>query len=103
MQTKIRNYFKGLEKRDYIAIGFTAALLLYLIYVLLVGPIFGKADNGDFGRLYRFIGLSDFGSTYEEIYDGFLHQTYNSNPMMVLTLWAPEWVSGGWFLKISIY
>ncbi|MBS6007804.1 MAG: hypothetical protein KIB43_12710 [Clostridium baratii] len=101
MQTKIRNYFKGLEKRDYIAIGFTSALLLYLIYVLLVGPIFGKADNGDFGRLYRFIGLSDFGSTYEEIYDGFLHQTYNSNPMMVLTLWAPEWVSGGWFLKIS--
>lgn len=57
MQTKIKNYFKSLEKRDYVAIGFTAVLLVYLIYVLLVGPIFGKADNGDFGRLYRFIGL----------------------------------------------
>ncbi|MEG0295561.1 MAG: hypothetical protein RR620_02510 [Clostridium sp.] len=102
MKSKLINYFKSLTTKDYIVLFFTILLSLYLAYLLLFDPIIGKADNGDFSRMYKFIGITDLGSSYEEIYDGFLHKSYNITYPFFSVIWLSNWVFGAWMAKISL-
>ena len=100
--TKLQSHLKKLTLKDYIVLFFTTIITLYLLYLLIANPIIGKADNGDFARMYKFISLSDFGNNYNEIYDGFLHTSYSIDGLRFFSLWSSNWVFGGWILKISL-
>ncbi|MEQ8198580.1 MAG: hypothetical protein ABRQ27_11335 [Clostridiaceae bacterium] len=77
-------------------------LAVVLINTLIMEPIVGKSNNGDFGRLLLYGGLGDLGQGYEEVYDGFVHKAYAFKPFGLLILFAANWISGTIILKIGI-
>jgi hypothetical protein len=89
-------------KENLIELIFVGILALILIYTLLLNPILGKCDNGDFGRLQKFAGLSDVSNNYEEIYDGFFHEKYRTNFLFYLAPWGSDWIFGAVIVKIAV-
>lgn len=77
-------------------------LTIVLSYSLLLTPILGKTNNGDFGRFFLYGGLTDLGNSYEEIYDGYVHRIYKIGNPGILLPFGPNWVSGTIILKISV-
>jgi len=57
-------------------------VLLIIVYALLVSPIIGCADNGDFGRVmpYGAIGLPD-GLSWDDLYYNYVLKTYAAEPI----------------------
>ena len=75
---------------------------IILISTLFIYPIFGKSDNGDFGRLMIYGGLSNISNRYKDIYDGYFHLNYIiSDPWGILPI-NVDWVSGSVLLKIAV-
>ena len=52
------------------------ALLFILIYVLMLRPVIGVADNGDFSRIMGSTGLHYITSDFDERYFGFVNREY---------------------------
>lgn len=61
---------------NYIIFAIIVLLSSYLIYTLVLTPVIGKADNGDFGRMYNSLGIGPLGNSYDEIYTGYFQQTW---------------------------
>lgn len=76
-------------------------LAIILVNTLLINPIIGRANNGDFGRLFILGGLSDTSTVYEERYDGFVHLKYNINYLWALLPWSTDWVFGAFIVKAA--
>ena len=51
-----------------------------LIYVLMIKPIIGVADNGDFGRIMGMTGLDYTSSDRQDRYFGYMNRTYITTP-----------------------
>jgi hypothetical protein len=67
---------------------------IILFYSLIIQPAVGKTDNGDFGRMYKLLGLSDLGATYDEQFDGYFHMIYSVTNLGYLLPWCSNWVFG---------
>lgn len=52
------------------------AVVVILTYVLMVRPVIGVADNGDFPRIMNSVGLSYIPSSYEDRYFGYVNREY---------------------------
>jgi hypothetical protein len=102
MTKKIIKLTKTLTKEKLIIFTLLSILTLILFYCLILTPALGKADNGDFGRMYKFFGLSHMGTTYEEQYDFYFHQTFRFTNLGYLIPWWENWVSGCWIGKIAL-
>src|ERR1700730_3591573 len=52
---------------------------LIFIYILMIKPIVGVADNGDFLRIMGSTGLTDIDATeaYKDKYTGYIHSQYH--------------------------
>ena len=103
MTKKIIQFKNSLTKEKLIIISILSILTLILFYCLILTPALGKADNGDFGRMYKLLGLSDMGFTYEECYDFYFHQTFRFTNYGYLLPWCENWVMGCWIGKIPLY
>ncbi len=53
------------------------ACLFILIYVLMLRPVIGVADNGDFGRIMGSTGLNYMSSAFDDRYFGYVNREYN--------------------------
>ncbi|HEY5524270.1 MAG TPA: hypothetical protein VIK26_02920 [Clostridium sp.] len=102
MNKKIIHFKNTITKEKLIIISLLSILTLILFYCLVLNPALGKADNGDFGRMYKLFGLSDMGSTYEEQYDSYFHQTFKFINVGYLAPWWENWVMGCWIGKIAL-
>lgn len=80
----------------------TSVMAIILLYCLVLTPVIGKADNGDFGRMYNSFGLADMASSYEEQYDYYFHQTFRFINCGFLLPWDSSWVMGCWLGKIPL-
>lgn len=60
-------------KAEYIAVG---AAIFILVYILMLRPIIGVADNGDFPRIMGSTGLHYLTEDYGERYFGFVNRLY---------------------------
>lgn len=89
-------------KSNSIEFVFVTLLALILVSGLLIDPIVGKVNNGDFGRLFRLGGLMDVSSSYTDIYDGFVHKKYKVFYLLLLLPWGADWVFGAVVLKITV-
>lgn len=49
---------------------------IILTYVLMVRPVIGVADNGDFPRIMNSVGLSYMSASYEERFFGYVNREY---------------------------
>ncbi len=78
-----------------------AMIFLFLIYILLLNPIIGRHNNGDFGRTMIFSGLNDLSLKYEDVYDNFVHSKYHINLLFFLP-WYFDWTSEVLLVKSSI-
>lgn len=74
-----------------------------LINTLFIYPILGKCDNGDFGRLLLYGGLWDLSTTYEGIYDRFVHLNYIISKSHMYIFFDKNWVSGSILLKLAVF
>lgn len=81
---------------------FITIIAIILVYSLIIGTVLGKADNGDFGRIYFYGGLMDKGKTYAEAYDGYFHKIYDIKYPSLLLPFGPNWVSGSLVLKLAV-
>lgn len=56
---------------------------IVMIYILLIKPIIGVADNGDFLRLMTTVGLSSLNpnAAYEDLYFHFIHTQFGYGPI----------------------
>lgn len=59
------------------------AAVVVLLTILMIGPVIGVADNGDFNRMMSAggIGYMDQEESYKDRYFGFFHQEYGYKPM----------------------
>lgn len=85
---------------NYIIFAIIVLLSSYLIYTLVLTPVIGKADNGDFGRMYNSLGIGPLGNSYHEIYTGYFQQTWKISSPGFFIPWCNDWVFGCWLLKI---
>lgn len=100
---KILDRIKYIKNNYLIEIIILIVTALILANTLFVYPIVGKADNGDFGRLMLYGGLTNISCEYNKIYDGFLHTKYLiSNPGMFIPFYI-DWVSGSILLKAAVF
>lgn len=76
---------------------------IILLNTLFLHPIFGKCDNGDFGRLLFYGGLWDLSSSYKEIYDRFVHLNYLISKQHLFIFFDKNWVSGSLLLKLAVF
>jgi hypothetical protein len=81
---------------------FPCLIFIFLSYILLIDPIIGRQNNGDFGRTMFISGLTNISDRYADIYDGFIHSKYLINPFLYLIPWGPDWTCGVIIIKISI-
>lgn len=79
------------------------AMGIILLNTLFVYPIIGKCDNGDFGRLLLYGGLWDLSTTYEGIYDRFVHLNYIISKSHMFIFFGKNWVSGSILLKLAVF
>lgn len=79
------------------------AIGIILLNTLFVYPIIGKCDNGDFGRLLLYGGLWDLSTTYEGIYDRFVHLNYIISKSHMFIFFGKNWVSGSILLKLAVF
>ncbi|MEV3166927.1 hypothetical protein ABNE06_13925 [Paenibacillus larvae] len=56
---------------------------IVMIYILLIKPVIGVADNGDFLRLMSSVGLGNANpnATFEELYFRFIHTQFDYGPI----------------------
>lgn len=78
------------------------AVFIILSFVLLLNPIIGKHNNGDFGRTICISGIDDLSNSYNDIYDGFVHTKYKVNYLSLLCPWGHDWTSGVLLVKLSV-
>ena len=94
---------KKFKLEDKIIIAFVAIISLILFYCLILNPIIGRADNGDFGRMFALSGLADFNeNNYSLQYDGFLHQYYIQKYPTILFFWNSDIMSGSFIVKFAV-
>lgn len=57
---------------------------IVMIYILLIKPVIGVADNGDFLRLMSSVGLGNANpnATFEELYFRFIHTQFDYGRLM---------------------
>lgn len=91
---------KKFSLKQIIIITIILLISIILFYSLVLDPVIGKCDNGDFGRMYKLLGLTDLGSTYEAQFDGFFHMIYRVSYPSYLLPWCTNWVMGCWIQKI---
>lgn len=53
------------------------ASLFILVYVLMLRPVIGVADNGDFGRIMGSTGLHYISSAFDDRYFGYVNREYS--------------------------
>lgn len=75
--------------------------LLILGNTLLLYPIVGKHDQGDFLRMYTFGGLVDLGTATNTQYDGFVHLKYAIGDKVSSMFTGKNWMSGTLILLFS--
>jgi hypothetical protein len=92
---------KGLSTKHIIIVTIISIISLILIYSIIINPVIGKSDNGDFGRMYKLLGLSDIGTTYEQQFDSYFHMIYRVSNFQYLLPWCSNWVMGCWLGKIA--
>lgn len=97
--------FKKLEyiKNNFLIETITVLIMsIILVNTLLITPIVGKCDNGDFGRLYMYGGLSGLSNEYSKMYDGYVHLKYAISNAGILIPFGPNWISGTLLLKAAV-
>lgn len=87
--------FRRFLKPEYII---PFAIFLYLVYILIIPPIIGKGDNGDFGRTLRIIGLLT-SNDYHVFSPNFTTVLYPAN---LLLLWGFDITSVVFVAKIGL-
>lgn len=93
-------------RKHYIEIIILMFIAAILIKTLFINPIIGKCNNGDFGRLTVYGGLSDLSNIYSEIYDRFVHIHYlisGSKENLFLLFFYKNWVSESILLKFAVF
>ncbi|NYC94102.1 hypothetical protein DFN09_002015 [Clostridium acetobutylicum] len=98
----IMNFVTKITKNHIINTIIIAIAAIILLVSLSINPIIGKHDNGDFGRLMIYGGIDNLSNAYKDIYDGFLHIKYSTNPLNVLLLFYNDWTSCSIPVKISV-
>lgn len=89
---------KNIKHERIIETIFIFTLSIILFYSLLLNPIIGKCDNGDFSRMYVWGGLNNIGSTF----DGSVHRYWDISPLTLYLPWGQNWVFGVLITKISV-
>lgn len=92
----------NLTKHDKINFSIVGIISIILFYCLVVNPALGKADNGDFGRMFLMSGLLDKGTTYKSQYDSYFHLVYRIAHPGFLLPWFPNVVLGNYIAKIAL-
>lgn len=67
-----------LLRPEFIAVLLASAIL---IYVLMIPPVIGIADNGDFERIMGSTGLSYLSQDYKDKYFGYMNREYKVTPL----------------------
>ncbi|NLK95166.1 MAG: hypothetical protein GX275_08240 [Clostridiales bacterium] len=91
-----------LTKENLLILSLVLILSLILIYSLVLTPALGKADNGDFARMYKHFGLGDLGTTYSEQYDSYFHQFFKTNQIVFVPLIKNNWVVGCFIGQLAV-
>ncbi len=99
----VKEKFKKDKYGYYIQIIVLVIIGSIVINTLFIYPILGKCDNGDFGRLTYYGGLSNLINEYHKIYDGSVHLNYSISSPSLFVLFSTDWVSGAILLKVAVF
>lgn len=102
MYNKFKSFKSNITVEKAVIFSIISVLAFILFYCLILNPVLGKADNGDFGRMYSLSGLSDMGQTYNDQYDGYFHKIYRIVTPGILLPWYPNVMSGCYITKVAV-
>lgn len=94
--------FKKLKSKYAIEIIVMIVIGAVLLNTLFISPAVGKRNNGDFGRLFLYGGLTDLNTGYNNIYDGYVHMKYALSHAGILLPFGPNWTAGTLVLKAAV-